>query len=94
MDNRVGLVFFVIFVLLFAFAFGFGWYALEMPSLVFGILALVGFIVVLAGSLINGALIKNEGGALAPWYFTLAIVVGVVFVWYLTRSGTALGFWT
>jgi hypothetical protein len=94
MDNRVGLIFFAIFVLLFAFTFVFGWESLALSNVLYGVLAMIGFVVVLAGSLINGGIIRTEGGALSVWYFSLSIFVGITFVWYLTRCGTAFGWWT
>jgi hypothetical protein len=96
MDNRVGLIFFAIFVLLFAFAFVFGWVSFDASenNVLYGVLAMVGFVVVLAGSLINGGIIRTEGGALSVWYFSLSIFVGITFVWYMTRCGTAFGWWT
>ena len=33
------------------------------------------------------------GEALATWFFTYAIIVAIVMVWYLTRCGTAFGWW-
>jgi len=28
-----------------------------------------------------------------PWFITYAVVIGIIFVWYLTRCGTAFGWW-
>ncbi len=94
MDNRSGLLIFGIFVLLFAFTFVFGLDALAVPNLTYGVLAMIGFTVCVFGSLVNGLFIRRDGGALAVWYFTYTIVTGIVFVWFMTRCGTAFGWWT
>jgi len=97
MDNRGGLIIFFIFVLLGVFSFIFGWQALAVAndtSLLFGILALLGFLVCIFGSLMNGLFIHRDGGALAPWYLTFTVVAAIVFIWFGTRCGTAFGWWT
>jgi hypothetical protein len=93
MDNRSGLIFFAVFVLLFVFAFVFCLESLNLGNVTYGVLAMVGFVVCLAGSLINGVLIKKDGGALALWYFSFAVIVGIIMIWYMTRCGSAFGFW-
>jgi len=93
MDTRNGLVNFFILVFVFAFAFIFSIDALAQPNTFYGVIALVGFLVSLASSLFNGMLARRDGEALALWYLTFSIIVGVVTVWYLTRCGTAFGWW-
>lgn len=93
MDTRNGLVNFALFVFIFAFSFVFSVDALAQPNTLYGVLALIGFIICLAGSIFNGAMARQGGEALAVWFFTYAVIVGVVTVWYLTRCGTAFGWW-
>lgn len=93
MDTRNGLVNFTLFIVIFAFAFVFSLDALAMPNTFYGVLALIGFIVCLAGSIFNGVLARQGGEALAVWFLTYAVIVAIVTVWYLTRCGTAFGWW-
>lgn len=94
MDNRGGLIIFCIFVLLLVFTLFFGIDALENANVSYGVLALIGFLVCIFGSLMNGLFIRRDGGALAPWYLTFTVVSAIIFVWYATRCGTAFGWWT
>ncbi len=93
MDTRNGLVNFTLFIFIFAFSFVFSIDALAQPNTLYGVLALVGFIVCLAGSIFNAILARQGGEALATWFFTYAVIVAIVTVWYLTRCGTAFGWW-
>ncbi|HPE35996.1 MAG TPA: hypothetical protein PK625_02530 [Spirochaetales bacterium] len=93
MDTKNGLVVFILFVVLFAFAFVFSDAALAQENTFYGILALVGFLVCLFGALFNGVMGQKAGDALAVWFFVYAVVVGVVLVWFLTRVGTSFGWW-
>lgn len=94
MDTKNSLINFSLFIFIFAFAFVFSIDALSAPTNTFyGVLALIGFIVSIGGSLFNGLLAKRDGEAMSLWYFTYAVVVGIVTVWYLTRCGTAFGWW-
>ncbi|HAP42607.1 MAG: hypothetical protein A2087_14630 [Spirochaetes bacterium GWD1_61_31] len=94
MDSRNGLINFALFILLFVFSFVFCLFALTQPaSVLFGVLALFGFIFGIAGSIFNGALARVEGSVLATWFFVYAGVVAIILVWYLTRCGTAFGWW-
>lgn len=93
MDTRNGLVTFGLFVLLFAFTFVFSLVALSEDSVAYGILALIGFLVCIGASVFNGAIAAQEGAVFAIWFRSYAVVVGILFVWYLTRVGTAFGWW-
>lgn len=93
MDTKNGLVVFGLFVLLFGFTFVFCLDALSIPNTFYGILALIGYVVCVGTSLFNGAMAKREGEALSVWYFSYAVVVSIIFVWYLTRCGTAFKWW-
>jgi hypothetical protein len=93
MDTRNGLVNFMLFIFLFAFSFIYSLHALSLPNVFYGVLAIIGFIVCLGGSLFNGVLAQRDGEALALWFFTFAGTCAIITVWYLTRCGTAFGWW-
>ncbi|HOK00192.1 MAG: hypothetical protein N2509_05435 [Treponemataceae bacterium] len=93
MDNRTSMLFFIALVILFAFTFVFGIDALALPNVTYGILALIGFVVCISFSLFQWALLKKERGAMMPWFMTYAVVIGIIFVWYLTRCGSAFKWW-
>lgn len=93
MDTRNGLVNFTLFIFLFALSFVLSLDALALPNTLYGVLALIGFLVCLAGSVFNAFLARQGGEALATWFTTYAIIVAIVLVWYATRCGTAFGWW-
>lgn len=93
MDNRTDMLLFIALAVLFAFTFVFGLDALAIPEVRYGVISLVGYVVCLFFTIFKGMLLKKDGGAMMPWYLTFAIVQGILFVWYLTRCGTAFGFW-
>lgn len=93
MDARNGLLNFSIFILLFAFAFILGNDALVAGNTLYGVLAVIGYFVGITLGFYNGIMSRRSGEALAVWYNTYSIVVSIVFVWYLTRVGTAFQFW-
>ncbi len=93
METRNGLLTFGIFVLLFAFTFVFCLDALRGPNTTYGVLAALGFVVCIAASLFSGFTAGQNGEALAVWFNSYGVIVSVVFVWYLTRVGTAFQWW-
>jgi hypothetical protein len=93
METRNGLITFGIFVLLSVFTFVFCLDALAIPNMTYGVLALIGFVVVVAASFFNGFTSSKNGEALGIWFNSWAVVVSIVFVWYLTRCGTAFKWW-
>lgn len=93
METRNGLVVFGLFVLLFAFTFVFCLDALSIPNTFYGICALIGYVVCISMSLFNAMMARREGEALAVWFSAYGVVVSIIFVWYLTRCGTAFGWW-
>ncbi|GAB1484569.1 hypothetical protein MASR2M78_33870 [Treponema sp.] len=93
MDNRTSMLLFIGLVVLFAFTFVFGVDALAVPSLKYGVLAMIGFVLSLGFSIFQWTLLKKEGGAMTPWFISYAVIIGIVFVWYMTRCGTAFGWW-
>ncbi|MGO8692276.1 MAG: hypothetical protein ACLQMF_01275 [Rectinemataceae bacterium] len=93
METRNGLITFGLFVLLFAFSFVFCLDALAIPNNLYGVLALIGYVICIAASLFNGVIARQNGEALGVWFSSYAVVVSIVFVWYITRVGTAFKWW-
>jgi hypothetical protein len=93
MESRNGLITFAIFVVLLAFSFVFGNAGLAEQSTLYGVLALIGFVVCIAGSFFNGFTARKNGEAMAIWFITYAVIVSIVFVWFCTRCGTSFGWW-
>jgi FtsH-binding integral membrane protein len=91
--TRNFLVFIFGLIILLLFSFAFAYVSIYSEILIAGILALVGFVVVLAIAIMIGITSRDEGGALYVWFFTIAMVTGILFVWYLTRAGTLLKVW-
>jgi hypothetical protein len=94
MDNRTNMLLFIGLVILFGFTFIFCLDALSIPNVNYGIYALIGYAVCLGFSLFQWALLRKDGGAMTPWFISYAVIIGIVCVWYLTRCGTAFGWWT
>jgi hypothetical protein len=93
MDSRNGLIPFGLLVIVFAFSFVFCLDSLRLESTVYLVLALIGFVVAIFASLLLGMFARRDGEALAVWYSSYVLIVGVIFVWYLTRIGTFYKLW-
>lgn len=93
MDAKNGLVPFGLLILLFVFTFVFCLDALAIPNTFYGVLALVGYVVIIAASLFLGLLARRDGEALTLYFNIYGVVVSIIFIWYLTRCGTAFGWW-
>ncbi len=87
------LVFLVGLIILFAFSFIFCFQAIYSVNLTAGILAVIGFLAALVIALLVGLWSREEGGSLYLWYFGIAIITAIIFVWYLSRAGTLLNIW-
>ena len=87
------LIFLFGLVLLFAFSFIFAYEGIYSQSLLAGILAIVGFVSALVISIVIGIASREEGGSLYLWFFGIAIITAIIFVWYLSRAGTLLQIW-
>jgi hypothetical protein len=83
---------FGVFIIL-VFSFAFGYVSIYSEVMIAGIFALVGLLTALVVSIMIGLASREEGGALYIWFFSVAGVTGVLFVWYLTRAGTLLKVW-
>lgn len=92
-STKNGLIPFGLLLVVFAFTFVFCLDALAVPNTFYGVLALAGFIVCITAGFFLGILSQREGEALALWFMSYSVIVSIIFVWYLTRCGTAFGWW-
>ena len=91
--TRNFLVFIFGLILLLVFSFAFCYVSIYSEILIAGIFALVGFIAAFVIAIIIGLASREEGGSLYVWFFAIAIITGVITVWYLSRAGTLLKVW-
>jgi len=87
------LVFFFILILVFAFTFVFCWQAIQEKNVLYGTLAVLGYLTGLIASLVIGFQAREESGSLFVWFFGYTILISIFFVWYLTRGGSLFQFW-
>ena len=93
MDSRTGLLPFGLLVIVFAFSFVFCLDSLSKQNMIYLVLALIGFVAALGASLLFGIFARRDGEAMAAWYNGYLLIVGVIFIWYLTRVGTYFQLW-
>ncbi len=91
--TRNFLVFLFGLFLLLAFSFLFCYVSIYSENLAAGILSIIGFVASLIIAIMIGLASREEGGSLYVWFFVLAGVTAVVFIWYLSRAGTLLKVW-
>jgi hypothetical protein len=91
--TRNFLVFIFGLILLLLFSFAFCYVAIYSENLIAGIFALVGYLASLVIAIMIGISAREEGGALYMWFFGIAIVTGIILVWYISRAGTLLRVW-
>jgi hypothetical protein len=91
--TRNFLVFIFGLILLLVFSFAFCYVSIYSEILIAGIFALVGFVAALVISIIIGFASREEGGSLYIWFFAIAVVTGIILVWYISRAGTLLKVW-
>ena len=73
MESRNGLITFGIFVLLSVFTFVFCLDALAIPNTTYGVLAIIGYVVIIAASFFNGFTARKNGEALGVWFTSWAV---------------------
>ena len=91
--TRNFLVFLLGAIVLLVFSFAFCYAAIYAENLIAGILAFVGFLATLVMSLVIGIACRDESGSLALWFFGVAVISGILLIWYVTRVGTLLQIW-
>lgn len=93
MEAKNGLVPFGLIILLSVFTFVFCLDALALPNTFYGVLALAGYVVAIAACFFLALLGRRDGEALVLYFNVYGVLVSIVFIWYLTRCGTAFGWW-
>jgi hypothetical protein len=91
--GRNYLVFLIGIVILLVFSFAFCVAAIYAEQLVAGILAIVGFAATLVIGIVIGLSAREESTGLSWFFFVVAGVTAVLFVWFLTRAGVLLQVW-
>ena len=91
--TRNFLVFLIGAIVLLVFSFALGYAGIYAENLIAGILGLIGFVAVLVMSLIIGLACRDESGASRLWFFGVAIISGIILIWYVTRAGVLLQIW-
>ncbi|MCF7928594.1 MAG: hypothetical protein K9L68_06445 [Spirochaetales bacterium] len=93
MDNRVALISFIMLILIFIFAVIFGEVAIAEMNAYSAILAAIGYIATIAASIIIALSIGSEGSSMTTAFFILSGLGVIIFVWFLSRGGCAMGIW-
>jgi hypothetical protein len=91
--TRNFLVFIFGLFLLLVFSFAFCYVSIYSEVLIAGIFALIGFVAALVIAIVIGLAAREEGGSLYIWFFSIAVVTGIILVWYISRAGTLLKIW-
>ena len=91
--TRNFLVFLIGAIVLLVFSFALGYAGIYAENLIAGILGLIGLVAVLVMSLIIGLACRDESTGLSLWFFGVAVLSGIVLMWYITRAGVLLQIW-
>ena len=87
------MVFIVGLLVLLVFSFAFCWATVYAEQPLLAVLAIIGFLAVLVMSIIIGLSAREESTGLAWWFYIIAGVTGLLFVWFLTRFGVQMQIW-
>lgn len=93
MENKSVLALFFVLIVIFIFSFTLSLDAIANHNTLYGVYALVGFVVLVLLSLFQSMFLKKDGISVAYWFRALSIVSLIVLVWYLTRAGTLFSWW-
>jgi hypothetical protein len=91
--TRNFLIFIFGLILILVFSFAFCYVSIYSEILIAGIFALIGFVAAFVIAIVIGMSSREEGGSLYIWFFGIAIITGIILVWYLSRAGTLLKIW-
>lgn len=91
--GRNYLVFLIGIVVLLVFSFAFCYATIYMEQPLLAILTIIGFAATLAMSIIIGLASREESTGLSWWFFVIAGVTALLFVWFLTRFGVLMEIW-
>ena len=87
------MVFIVGLLVLLVFSFAFCWATIYAEQPLLAVLAIIGFLAVLVMSVIIGLSAREESTGLAWWFYIIAGVTGLLFIWFLTRFGVQMQIW-
>jgi hypothetical protein len=93
MENKSVLALFFVLIVIFIFSFTLSLDAIANNNALYGVYALVGFVVLVLLSLFQSMFLKKDGVSVAYWFRALSVVSLIVLVWYMTRAGTLFGWW-
>jgi len=91
--GRNYLFFLIGLVVLLIFSFAFCWATVYMEQALISILAFVGFIATLVIAIVIGLSAREESTGLSWWFFVVAGLTALLFVWFITRFGVQQQIW-
>ena len=91
--GRNYLFFLIGLVVLLIFSFAFCWATVYMEQPLISILAFVGFIATLVIAIVIGLSAREESTGLSWWFFVVAGLTALLFVWFITRFGVQQKIW-
>ena len=91
--GRNYLVFLIGLVVLLIFSFAFCWATVYAEQPLISILAIIGFVATLVISIVIGLAAREESTGLSWWFFAIAGLTAILFVWFLTRFGVQMQIW-
>jgi len=91
--GRNYLFFLIGLVVLLIFSFAFCWATIYMEQPLLSILAFVGFIATLGMAIVIGLSAREESTGLSYWFFIIAGVTALLFMWFITRFGVLIQIW-
>ena len=93
MENKSVLALFFVLIVIFIFSFTLSLDAIANNNALYGVYALVGFVVLVFLSLFQSMFLKKDGVSVAYWFRALSVISLIVLVWYMTRAGALFGWW-
>jgi len=91
--GRNYLFFLIGLVVLLVFSFAFCWATVYMEQPLIAILACIGFAATLVIAIVIGLSAREESTGLSWWFFVVAGLTGLLFVWFITRFGVQMQIW-
>jgi hypothetical protein len=91
--GRNYLVFLIGLVVLLIFSFAFCWATVYAEQPLVAILAILGFVATIVIGIVIGLSAREESTGLSWWFFSIAALTAILFVWFLTRFGVQMQIW-
>jgi len=91
--GRNYLFFLIGLVVLLIFSFAFCWATVYTEQPLISILAFVGFAATLVIAIVIGLSAREESTGLSWWFFVVAGLTALLFVWFITRFGVQQQIW-